>query len=159
RYSFYDPDCPAAKCEVNQTPPWPWHPHQPPAGFKSQIVRMTPPLPDTEQINIASRAVPAIKDSVWSNYMLVSTQWPSNRACAAAPSNNAGGPDPRPGDQPDATCSPMPPFLANSTLETFSQDELDKSKKASDGIPQASSSCIACHNNATTHAAKTSDFT
>ena len=36
------------------------------------------------------------------------------------------------------TCSPAPTFLANSTLETYSQGD----------IPLASSSCIACHGNA-----------
>ena len=35
-------------------------------------------------------------------------------------------------------CSPAPTYLANSTLETYSQGE----------IPLASSSCIACHGNA-----------
>ena len=35
-------------------------------------------------------------------------------------------------------CSPAPTFLANSTLETYSQGD----------IPLASSSCIACHGNA-----------
>ena len=35
-------------------------------------------------------------------------------------------------------CSPAPSFLANSTLETYSQGD----------IPQASSSCIGCHGNA-----------
>jgi hypothetical protein len=36
------------------------------------------------------------------------------------------------------TCSPAPTFMANSTLETYSQGD----------IPQASSSCIGCHGNA-----------
>ena len=40
--------------------------------------------------------------------------------------------------QPDMTCSPAPTFMANSTLETYSQGD----------VPQASSSCIGCHGNA-----------
>ena len=36
-------------------------------------------------------------------------------------------------------CAPAPTYLANSTLETYSQGE----------IPQASSSCMGCHGNAT----------
>jgi hypothetical protein len=40
--------------------------------------------------------------------------------------------------QPDMTCSPAPTFMANSTLETYSQGD----------VPLASSSCIACHGNA-----------
>jgi hypothetical protein len=38
-------------------------------------------------------------------------------------------------------CAPAPTYLANTTLETYSQGT----------IPLASSSCIACHFNATTH--------
>jgi hypothetical protein len=40
------------------------------------------------------------------------------------------------------TCSPAPTFLANSTLETYSQGDVQG------GVPLASSSCIACHSNA-----------
>jgi hypothetical protein len=36
------------------------------------------------------------------------------------------------------TCSPAPTYLANSTLETYSQGD----------VPLASSRCIACHGNA-----------
>lgn len=43
-------------------------------------------------------------------------------------------------------CVPAPAFLANATLETFSQGE----------IPQASSNCIGCHGNATTFRGSTS---
>ena len=43
--------------------------------------------------------------------------------------------------QPDMNCAPAPTFLANSTLETYSQGR----------IPQASSSCMACHGNATSY--------
>jgi hypothetical protein len=39
---------------------------------------------------------------------------------------------------------PFPAYLANSTLETFSQPQHDG------GVPLATSSCISCHNNATT---------
>ena len=48
-------------------------------------------------------------------------------------------------------CAPAPTFLANSTLETYSQGT----------NPLASSSCMACHGNATTHhvPALASDFT
>jgi hypothetical protein len=43
--------------------------------------------------------------------------------------------------QPDMNCAPAPTFLANSTLETYSQGE----------VPQASSSCMGCHGNATSY--------
>ena len=75
-----------------------------------------------------------LKGTVWANYMLISTQWPTN---ATSPT--------------DPTGAPAPTFLANTTLETYIQGS----------VPQSSSNCIACHNNATTlHAPATpSDFT
>jgi hypothetical protein len=53
--------------------------------------------------------------------MLLATQWPSEF------------------DSPtDPLGAPAPTYLANSTLETFSQGK----------VPLASSSCMACHGNA-----------
>jgi len=72
--------------------------------------------------------------------MLISTQWPSVFGCTILVSKNPDAPAPK-NDfvrQPDMTCSPAPTFMANSTLETYSQGD----------IPQASSSCIGCHGNA-----------
>jgi hypothetical protein len=82
-----------------------------------------------------------LQDSVWKNYMLVNTQWPSLfTGCTALHSQSAAEPAPNTDflKQPDMNCSPAPTFMANSTLETYSQGE----------IPQASSSCIGCHGNA-----------
>jgi hypothetical protein len=78
--------------------------------------------------------------TVWENYMLISTQWPSAFACTSLHSPSADAPAPNTDflKQPDMTCSPAPTFMANSTLETYSQGD----------IPQASSSCIGCHGNA-----------
>ena len=72
--------------------------------------------------------------------MLLSTQWPSAFACTSLHSQEPGAPAPKTDflKQPDMTCSPAPTFLANSTLETYSQGD----------VPLASSSCIACHGNA-----------
>jgi hypothetical protein len=81
-----------------------------------------------------------LQDSVWKNYMLVNTQWPSASSCTSLLSLSFDAPVPK-NDfirQPDMTCSPAPTFMANSTLETYSQGD----------IPQASSSCIGCHGNA-----------
>ena len=163
-YSFYDPTC--LSCPVNQTPPWPWDPeklkppwdplHRPPDSFKSQIVRMGPsPIfadDDVGKLNKAFHNWERLRGTVWENYDLITTQWPSGFPCAS---------NPDPGSLPDATCAPFPTFLANTTLETFSQQEQGA------GVPLATSSCISCHNNATTnpthdHAdsrAKRSDFT
>jgi len=147
-YNFYDPHCPRSRCPVNQTPPWPWDPHSPPPGFKSQITRVVPPSDDAMKINAAARSTPGISGTVWSNYMLVSTQWPSDFLCSS---------DKDPHSHPDPTCAPAPVFLANATLETFSQEHPESRR----GVPLASSSCISCHNNATTHhlPATASDFT
>nr|BFE92490.1 hypothetical protein GCM10020185_30260 [Pseudomonas brassicacearum subsp. brassicacearum] len=67
--------------------------------------------------------------SVWANYQLISTQWPSDppKNCQISAANPLG--------------SPAPSFLANATLETYIQGT----------VPQASSSCMACHGNAATH--------
>jgi hypothetical protein len=156
KFSFYcgKPEC--AGIPANQTPPGPWDPDKltppwepgiHPNGFKSQIVRtglLGHAFDDVEVLNKAFHAF--LKGSVWENYDLVTTQWPSDFGCST---------NKKPGTLPDATCSPFPSYLANSTLETFSQPPDD------DGVPLATSSCISCHNNATTHhsPATRSDFT
>jgi hypothetical protein len=67
--------------------------------------------------------------SVWQNYELISTMWPT---------------DPK---QPFG--APAPTFLANTTLETYIQGT----------VPNVSSNCIECHNNATMTVPVPSDFT
>jgi hypothetical protein len=120
---------------VNQVPPRPWDPTKINA-FHSQIVRM-------DQFNLpiyansaAARNAEAQKllrsvnpKSVWANYQLISTMWPT---------------DPK---QPFG--APAPPFLANTTLETYIQGT----------VPNVSSNCIECHNNATMTVPVASDFT
>ena len=157
-YSFYNADCSVSDCPINQTPPWPWDPEKlKPAAwdpgkhhnspFKSQIVRMGPsPLFADDDVGKLNKAFHArLRGKVWENYDLITTQWPSG-PCAN---------DPRPGGLPDASCAPFPTYLANTTLETFSQPDKDT------GVPLATSSCISCHNNATTlkRPATRSDFT
>jgi hypothetical protein len=142
RFSFFDRSCSADKCPPNQTPPWPWEPdptrelkfH---SSFNSQITRVTPLTDATVEINTAFQKL--LNSTVWQNYMLISTQWPSNFACTKLHSPNAPFPNTDFQKQPDMTCAPAPTFLANSTLETYSQGE----------VPLASSSCIGCHGNAT----------
>jgi hypothetical protein len=143
-YNFYSVDCKGA-CTENATPPTPWDPD--PAlnlrfrrddSFKSQIVRETPLTPAAKNMNAIFQSM--LANSVWKNYMLISTQWPSAFSCTSLHAKSAGTPDPKTDffKQPDMTCSPAPTFLANSTLETYSQGD----------VPLASSSCIACHSNA-----------
>ncbi len=145
-YNFFSVKCKADCPAVNATPPTPWDPD--PAlrlrfrkddSFKSQIVRETPLTDAAKNMNtIFHSMLPT--NSVWQNYMLLSTQWPSAFACTSLHSQVPGAPAPETDfvKQPDMTCSPAPTFMANSTLETYSQGD----------VPLASSSCIACHGNA-----------
>jgi hypothetical protein len=144
-YNFYDANCKDNCSEVNATPPRQfWQPD--PAlklkfkddKFKSQIVRETPLTDAARHMNDIFHDM--LKGTVWVNYMLLSTQWPSVFGCTKLHSQSSAAPTPNTDflKQPDMTCSPAPTYLANSTLETYSQGK----------IPQASSSCIGCHGNA-----------
>jgi hypothetical protein len=137
RYNFFNVACKG--CGTNQTPPGPWDPptslkfH---SDYKSQVVR-TNILPAAVISEVAglNRAFHAIlKGTVWENYMLLTTQWPSDHASKTDPNG-----------------APAPTYMANTTLETYSQGK----------IPLASSSCMACHGNATNQhqPAAPSDFT
>jgi len=135
------------ECPTNQTPPRPWglnsslRFHSP---FRSQVVRTTSLFPGARELNQAFQSI--LAGTVWENYMLVSTQWPSDSTCA-------GSKDPT--HEIDQTCAPAPTYLANTTLETYSQQGIDGQ------TPLATSSCMACHGNATTQHNGTgpSDFT
>jgi len=148
-YSFYDPKREPSDRPVNQVPEGPWDPDE--RGwvpfpkkpfFTSQIVRSGPSSTelfkddDVAVLNTLFHDWSRIKGTVWENYDLITTQWPSGFPCSFKK---------HPGTLPDPTCTPFPTFLANSTLETFSQPLHDG------GVPLATSSCISCHNNATTN--------
>ena len=144
-YNFFSVNCKDDCPERNATPPREfWQPD--PAlqlkfkdtKFKSQIVRETPLTDAAKNMNKIFHSM--LKGTVWENYMLLSTQWPSVFGCTTLHSQNFDAPAPRTDfiKQPDMNCSPAPTYFANSTLETYSQGE----------IPLASSSCIACHGNA-----------
>jgi len=142
-YNYYNPKCTAADCPANQVPPRPWNPTLV-SSFHSQIVRI-----DTFKGNefaaesAKARNADALKllvgvnpNSVWRNYELISTQWPTNTGtCEATPGDPLG--------------TPAPTFLANTTAETYIQGM----------VPNVSSSCIECHNNATMTTPVASDFT
>jgi hypothetical protein len=74
--------------------------------------------------------------SVWQYYELISTMWPTNTGQCQATAGDPLG-------------TPAPNFLANTTLETYIQGM----------VPNVSSNCIECHNNATMTNAAASDFT
>jgi hypothetical protein len=134
RYTFFNKDC--KDCEVNATPPKPWHPPASlkfPTTYRSQVVR-TKMIPshtqrDVDQLNQSFRSI--LKGTVWENYILLTTQWPSDFE----------------GIRTDPTGAPAPTYLANSTLETYSQGK----------VPLASSSCMACHGNAVSFQRRESD--
>jgi len=133
QYNYYNPAC--KTCRVNQIPPRPWNPTKV-SAFHSQIVRMNQFNLPIYAASAAARNADAQKllrgvnqNSVWANYQLISTMWPT---------------DPK---QPFG--APAPTFLANTTLETYIQGT----------VPNVSSNCIECHNNATMTVPVPSDFT
>jgi hypothetical protein len=143
-YNFFNVNCKDDCPEVNATPPRQfWQPDPAleltfgDAKFKSQIVRETPLTDAAKNMNQIFQSM--LRGTVWENYMLITTQWPTVFECTTLHSQ-VPAPLPRTDflKQPDMTCSPAPTFMANSTLETYSQGD----------IPQASSSCIGCHGNA-----------
>jgi hypothetical protein len=75
--------------------------------------------------------------------MLLSTQWPSAFPCANQKDRVEVRDDPKTdfAKQPDMNCAPAPTYLANSTLETYSQGK----------VPLASSNCMDCHGNAVSY--------
>jgi hypothetical protein len=133
-YNFYNAACSAQACPLNEPPPRPWDPNvQPfPGGFTSQVARVLPLQQDAIDLNTSFQGI--LKGTVWANYMLISTQWPTNAT-----------------SKTDPTGAPAPTYLGNSTLESYIQGT----------VPGSSSNCIACHNNATTlHVPATpADFT
>lgn len=131
-YNYYDPSCSAQSCPANMPPPRPWNPAvQPfPGGYKTQVVRLIPINESYKRINEQWQT--PLGKSVWANYELIGTQWPTQQ-------DNQGNP----------TGFPFPRFMANTTMETYIQGT----------VPQSSSSCIACHNNAVDTAGHPSDFT
>jgi hypothetical protein len=155
-YNFYRVGCDPMQCPVNQTPPTPWEPtyknglkfHD--SKFRSQITRVVPLTDETKEMNKQFQNI--LGNTVWKNYMLLSTQWPSDFTCAKQ--EDKINPPPPPAfatdfkKEPDMNCAPAPTFLANSTLETYSQGT----------DPLASSSCIACHGNAVSQQVRRPDM-
>ncbi|WP_237051736.1 hypothetical protein [Lysobacter antibioticus] len=130
-YNFFNKRCTA--CLANEPPPRPWNPN---ASYTqpTQVVREIPLTDRTKNLNAQYQASlrSANANSVWANYELISTQWPTQAHNPIDPSG-----------------TPAPTFLANATLETYIQGK----------TPQGSSSCMGCHNNATMTNGMTSDFT
>ncbi|POG10047.1 hypothetical protein BGP84_10030 [Pseudomonas putida] len=115
-YLFYDAQ--ASDRPVNEPPAQPWDPSK--KATPSQIVREIPLTAATHQLNAQWQG--ALKGTVWANYQLISTQWPTD------PADNCEIPSPT-----NPLGTPAPNFLANATLETYNQGT----------TPQASSCCQA----------------
>jgi len=98
----------------------------PNSGVKTpvQVARLDDFTPTAKQQNDAYvQALKAVNpNSVFANYRLVGTQFPSDVTSAS-----------------DPTGVPFPPFLANTTMETYLQGQ----------VPIASSNCAGCHYQAT----------
>jgi hypothetical protein len=116
-------------CPINKPPAKPWNPNV--KTTPSQVTRAIPIDDATRQLNAEWQGLLAgvNKNSVWQYYQLVSTQWPAN------PTRSPTG-------------DPAPQFLANVAIETYIQGK----------VPNVSSSCIGCHNNATTTSSAFADL-
>jgi hypothetical protein len=155
-YNFYKVGCDPMRCPVNQTPPTPWEPTYSnglkffDSKFRSQITRVVALTDETKEMNKQFQNI--LGNTVWKNYMLLSTQWPSDFRCAGKKDTTSTPPPPEPATdfkkEPDMNCAPAPTFLANSTLETYSQGT----------DPLASSSCMACHGNAVSQQVRPPDM-
>ena len=139
-YSYYDAAKPPPDAQLMQSPPPPVSAANPPEPDPApvQITRRHPINPETMAMNRAYWALPEIRGTVWANYMLVASQWPT------APLPNGPNNDGRyfPGMSADPN-SPMENYqqaagpveanqnVANTTMETYAQD--------------APASCMSCH--------------
>jgi Cu/Ag efflux protein CusF len=135
-YSYFDPSKPPPVMTPDIAPP-PVSAANPPKADPepTQVVRKLPIHPDTMATNRAYWAMPGVQGTVWANYMLVATQWPTEPQ-PVGPQNDGRY---FPGLRADAN-TPGEPYqqgdaaehnLANTTMETYAQS--------------APSSCMACH--------------
>ena len=108
RYVLFNPDCKG--CATNTTPvaEWKWFEEAPHARghatrgeFGTQVVRCWKIFESTAHVNTFWHA--RLRDTVWSNYQLISTQWRGSPGSALFPNGE------------------VPRFLTNVTLETYDQ--------------------------------------
>lgn len=129
-YNYHDPK---STYPVNEPPARPWNPANT-GTTPTKVERVIPIDNDAKALNTKYQVAleKLYRGSVWANYELISTQWPTDANSVS-----------------DLTGKPAPTFLANATLETYIQGK----------VPQTSSNCIACHNNASMTNGMFSDFT
>ena len=103
----------------------------PPSPFAQpfNVERIHPIAADTLALNRSWGAALAARNSVWRNYRLVMTQWPTH------PNQRLGPTDPSATTPPGKETAKTLTTFSNSTLETFEQRDV------------AGSGCISCHGN------------
>ena len=108
RYVLFNPDCKG--CATNAISPvdWKWSEDAPHARghatrgeFGTQVVRCWKIFESTARVNEVWHA--SLRDTVWSNYRLISTQWRGSPGSKLFPNGE------------------VPRFLTNVTLETYDQ--------------------------------------
>ncbi len=138
-YNFNDampannpPNCGASGGTCNLVPSGTWDPN---TGVKTpvQVVRLSDvtSTAKAENTNFTAALKAVNAKSVFANYNLIGTQFPTDITSASDPSG-----------------VPRPLFLANSTMETYLQGK----------APRVSSDCAGCHVLATMSDQRTSDF-
>ncbi len=141
--SFNDPDC--EPCVVNTYPPT----RDPATGqLRTQVTRVVPIPPATQQLNRQVQEMLRGMGSVWQYYELVNTQWPTD---PSAPPTTPG-----PGTAPESIenktgGNPTPVYLVNSIMETYFQLGNQPAGRLEQGMPDVpeqafgTESCMGCH--------------
>jgi len=134
-YAFNDPARPQSDVEPATVD----SPHPPLVDpDPMQVVRRHPIRSETMAMNRAYWALPQVRGTVWANYMLVATQWPTVTHPVSPDNDGRYFPGLRiDGDTPGENYqsddqAEVESNLVNTTMETYAQDQ--------------PSSCMACHN-------------
>ena len=135
-YSFFNPACTGPACTPNGAPTpttgkgFIWNTSPPYASqyandgqYGTQVVRCWNIFSETEEVNANFRS--KLAGTVWANYRLINSQWQGGIENPLTENGN------------------IPRFLANTTLETYIQDN---------------ASCLDCHKYATTAVGQDANF-
>ncbi|NMX36572.1 MULTISPECIES: hypothetical protein [Pseudomonas] len=143
RASFNNPDC--ETCLVNTYPPTK---DTATGQLRTQVTRVIPIPPATQQLNRQAQALLHDMGSVWQYYELINTQWPTD---PGAPPTTPG-PDTLPASIDNKSGGkPTPVYLANSIMETYFQLGNQPVGTQEEGSPAVSDkvfgteSCMGCH--------------
>lgn len=141
--SFNDPNC--EPCVVNTYPPT----RDPATGqLRTQVTRVVPIPPATQQLNREVQAMLRGMGSVWQYYELVNTQWPTDPS--APPTTPGAGTAPESIENKTGG-DPTPVYLVNSIMETYFQLGNQPAGRLEQGMPDVpeqafgTESCMGCH--------------